>query len=245
MLIGRSSRKLFFCVPIILQKAGAAAAWPRVHEFMQRLGLTTWGTFLCNFQQYVNHIGAENFNQIDGHGELGRLALGHIIIAEVHKMLFRRQQLCFEANYVNPDPANLPQNPPHAFHGGQHSVSFLAVIQKMNAVVRQFTACTARAYVPLDMLVLKILAGLARPGRQTWIVKTDDGYVLTDSKVLPPTEMIPTNVIGQAKCPSMREAGTCWLAEELRLYLERPSNECPDVGPFSDLPLPFLGPLFA
>jgi hypothetical protein len=68
-----------FCVPDILTRAGASAAWPIVREFMQRFGLTTWGTFLRNFQQYVNHVGAANFLEEEGHGNLSRLALGHIL----------------------------------------------------------------------------------------------------------------------------------------------------------------------
>ena len=234
-----------FCVPVLLERAGAAGAWHKVKEFMQQSGFTTWGTFLSHFQQYIQHVGAEAFNQIEGHAELGRLCLGHIIVAEVHKLLFRRQQLCYEANYVNPDPVNLPQNPPHSFHGAQHSVPFEVVIRKLNEVVRQCTARTARAYKPLDMLVLYVLASLARPGRQTWIVRSDNGYMMTDSKLLGESEQIPSNVLAQAKCASMFAAGTCWLSEELRLMLESPTAECPDEGPFSDVPLPFLGPLFA
>ena len=235
----------FFCVPDILQKAGAAAAWPKVHEFMQRSGLTTWGTFLSNFEQYVNHIGAENFNQVSGHGDLGRRVLGHLLLAEAHELLFRRLLLCFDTNYVNPASDNLPQSSPHSFPGGRHEVPLMTVLLRLDAVVRQYTARTARAFMPLDMLVLKVMAQLVRPGRMTCVEKTDDGYVLTDSKNLSPLDEVPDYVVGKATCPSMHEAGSCWLGEELRLKLEKPFTDFPADGIFSALPLPFIGPLFA
>ena len=181
----------FFCVPDILKKADAAAAWPKVREFMQRLGFTTWGTFLANFQQYVNHIGAENFHQVEGHGELGRLVLGHLLTSEAHKMLFRRHQLCFEVDYISPDSLNLPQGPPHSFPGARHSIPLVTVLRQLNAVVRQYTARTARAFMPLDMLVLKVMEQLVRPGRMTCVEQTDDGYELTDSKNLSDFDEVP------------------------------------------------------
>ena len=203
----------FFCIPDILARAGASAAWPKVHEFMQRLGFTTWGTFLSNFQQYVNHIGASNFHEEEGHGNLGRLALGHILFAEAHKLLFRRSQLCFDVNYTAPDPQNPPQSPPHSFHGGRHSVPLLDVLRRIDAVVMQYTARTARAFMPLDMLVLKVSAQLARPGRVTLIEKTDDGYVLLDLKSLPDNETLPEQTVGKFICPAMHNAGESWLGE--------------------------------
>ena len=98
--------------------------------------------------------------------------------------------------------------------------------------------------MPLDMLVLKVLVQLARPGRMTLVYKTDEGYVLTDSEILPNTEDLPANVVGKATCPAMYDSGSCWLAEELRLSLEREFTDFPMDGIYSALPLPFTGPLF-
>jgi hypothetical protein len=95
------------------------------------------------------------------------------------------------------------------------------------------------------MLVLKVLAQLARPGRMTLVEKTDEGYILTDSKFLPDIEALPANVVGKATCPTMNDSGSCWLAEELRLNLERSFTDFPMDGIYSALPLPFIGPLFA
>ena len=234
-----------FCVPDILTRAGASAAWPKVREFMQRVGLTTWGTFLSNFQQYVNHIGAANFHEEEGHGNLGRLALGHILFAEAHRLLFRRAQLCFEVNYLSPDPHNPPQDPPHSFPGGRHSVLLLTVLRRIDAVIMQYTACNVRAFMPLDMLVSKLMAHLSRPGRVTLIERTDEGYFLLDLKLLPEDESIPQQFLGKATCPAMHNAGETWLGEGLRLFLERGFGEFPMDGVYSGLPLPFVGPLFA
>ena len=234
-----------FCVPDILARAGASGAWPTVREFMQRVGLTTWGTFLNNFQQYVAHIGAEQFHEQDGHGNLGRLALGHILFAEAHKLLFRRTHKCFELNYLAPDPNNPPQDPPHSFPGGRHSVLLITILRKVNDVIIQYTGRSVREFMPLDMLVLKLMASLARPGRVILIERPDAGYELLDLKALPEDESIPQQYIAKATCPAMHDAGHSWLGEGLRLFLERGFGEFPIDGVYSGLPLPFVGPLFA
>jgi hypothetical protein len=109
----------------------------------------------------------------------------------------------------------------------------------------QYTACNVRAFMPLDMLVLKLMAHLSRPGRVTLIERTDEGYILLDLKLLPEDENIPQQFVAKATCPAMHNAGESWLGEGLRLFLERGFGVFSIDGVYSGLPLPFVGPLFA
>jgi hypothetical protein len=119
------------------------------------------------------------------------------------------------------------------------------VLRRIDAVIMQYTACNVRAFMPLDMLVLKLMAHLSRPGSVTLIERTDEGYILLDIKPLPDDEAIPQQYVAKATCPAMHDAGESWLGEGLRLFLERGFGEFPMDVVYNALPLPFVGPLFA
>ena len=230
-----------FCIPDLLLKAGAEAAWPTIRAFMKRSGLTTWGSFLNRFTAYVNSWDANLFQDMDGHKELCRMVIGQLIVTEIHKQLFHKQRLCYDVDQGFSEP-------PTAFPGVQHSMQMQTVLQTMSDVVRQYTARTARAFKPLDMLVLHTMAALARPGRVIQIVSSEEHpheVLLVDVAIPPRDAPVPSLVLGAAECPSMFSPGQCWLGVELRRRLETPSIECPDEGVYADSYLPLVGPIFA